>query len=74
SDNEEKKQEIAKLYRRFFERAPEFLKEDGVMLLLTHDRALVKKYAAEAFVCIKEFELSMKEGSYLFLMQKRRKA
>ncbi len=74
SESEEKKQEIAKLYRRFFERAPEFLKEDGVMLLLTHDRTLVKKYAAEAFVCIREFELSMKEGSYLFLMQKRRKA
>lgn len=73
SESEEKKQEIAEIYRRFFGRAPEFLKEDGVMLLLTHDRALVKKYGTEPFVCIREFELSMKEGSYLFLMQKRRK-
>ncbi len=70
SENEERKQEIAELYRRFFLRAPEFLKEDGVLLLLTHDRGLVKKYGQVPFVCLKEFELSMKEGSYLFLMRK----
>lgn len=72
SEHEERKRETEELYRRFFLRAPEFLKEDGVMLLLTHDRGLVKKYGQEPFLCLKEFELSMKEGSYLFLMRKRR--
>lgn len=72
SESEEKKREIAQLYQKFFGRAPGFLKEDGVLLLLTHDRALVKKYGQESFVCVRELELSKKEGSYLFLMQKRR--
>lgn len=70
SESPERKQEIAEIYRRFFSKAAGHLKPDGVMVLLTHDRALVRKYGMEEFVCVKEFELSMKEGSYLFLMQK----
>ena len=68
--DEEKEQEIEELYRRFFERAPELLSADGRMLILTHDRALVRRYALQSFTCIREFELSMKEGSYLFLLRK----
>ncbi len=66
----EKEREIEELYRRFFERAPELLSADGRMLILTHDRALVRRYAQQSFTCIREFELSMKEGSYLFLLRK----
>ncbi|MDE7325193.1 MAG: methyltransferase [Lachnospiraceae bacterium] len=67
---EEKERGIEELYRRFFLCAPKFLCEDGRMLILTHDRALVRRYAPRNFTCIKEFELSMKEGSYLFLFRK----
>lgn len=70
-EKEEKKREIEALYQKFFGRAADFLKGDGVLLMLTHDRALVRKYAQAKFSCIREFELSMKEGSYLYLMQKR---
>lgn len=66
----EKQEELSRLYQGFFERIPKLLAQDAVMLLYTHDRALVKKYAGAAFRTIKEFELSMKEGSYLFLLER----
>ncbi len=68
SKEEEKEREIEKLYQRFFLRAPELLKPDGVMLILTHNRPLMYRYAKN-FSCLKEFELSKKEGSYLFLLR-----
>lgn len=71
SEDEGKKREIEGIYQKFFRRAAGFLKKDGVLLMLTHDRPLAKKYAQAEFLCIREFELSMKEGSYLYLMQKK---
>lgn len=70
SENPERQQEIEGIYRRFFGKASGHLKQDGVLLILTHDRALVRKYGIKDFAVVKEFELSMKEGSYLFLLQK----
>lgn len=70
SDSAERKQELVEIYRRFFPKAAGHLKPDGALLLLTHDRALVRRYGMKEFACVKEFELSMKEGSCLFLLQK----
>lgn len=69
SESREKKQEIEVIYRKFFEKAPEHLKKNGVLLLYTHDRSLIKRYASERFVLEKEYELSMKEGSYLCVLK-----
>lgn len=70
SKDEEKERKIEKLYQHFFLYAPKLLKPDGVMLILTHNRPLVYQYAKKDFLCLKEFELSKKEGSYLFLLKK----
>lgn len=71
SEQEEKKQAISQLYRGFFEKIPVHLADDGRMLLYTHDRALVRQYAKSSLWVIKEFELSMKEKSYLMLLWRR---
>ena len=68
SDSAEKKKEIAALYRDFFCRLPEILSEKAVLVIYTHDRELLKKNAAGAFTLEKEYEISMKEGSYLFIL------
>lgn len=69
AEQEERRPELEQLYRDFFRRAPEYLVETGIMLVYTHDRSYVRKYAAGNFRILKELEISMKEGSYLFLMQ-----
>lgn len=69
-EQEDKRQELEQLYRDFFGKASTHLAEDGTMVLYTHDRKYVRSYAAGKFRILKEFEISMKEGSYLYLMQK----
>ncbi|MBQ9120095.1 MAG: methyltransferase [Lachnospiraceae bacterium] len=65
----EKQKELEQLYRSFFDKAPEHLKPNGIMILYTHDRPLAKRYAAGKFVLEKEYELSMREGSYLYILK-----
>lgn len=71
SEQEEKKQAVEKLYRDFFEKVPEHLADDGRMLLYTHNKELIRRYAKSSLWTIKEFELSMKEKSYLMLLWRR---
>lgn len=62
-------QEILTLYRRFFQFVPSVLKEDGIIILYSHDRAYVRQMApAAGFRILKEYEISMKEGTYVFVL------
>lgn len=70
SELPERKRENEQLYARFFEKIPKLMAEDGVMLLYTHNRELVKKYITPEFAICREYELSMKEGCYLFLLER----
>lgn len=69
SNSTNREQEIIEVYQRFFKKAGVHLKEDGVMILYTHNRELVRKYGkAEGYEIKEEFEISRKEGTYVMIL------
>ena len=61
--------ELEQLYRRFFAKAKEHLKEGGVMVLYVRNPELVKKYAERSGYRVeKEFEINKIERSYVFVI------
>lgn len=64
--------EVFELYERFFGRIGRFLKEDAVLILYSRNRGFVKPQAARnGFSVLKEYEISMKEGAYVFILCKK---
>ncbi|WP_313134189.1 TRM11 family SAM-dependent methyltransferase [Anaerocolumna sp.] len=62
--------EIFRIYRRFFEKAPEHLKHEGVIIMYTHNRDYVKKLAGKNIYSLEaEYEISKKEGAYLMVLR-----
>lgn len=62
--------EIYELYVSFFSNAKNFLKEDGIMILYSHDEDYVKQMAASGgFMIEHEYEISMKEGTTVFVLR-----
>lgn len=62
--------EIFELYRKFFMKARDHLKENGIMILYTHNRDYIKKLAnPNGYRVEQEFEISKKEGAYLFILK-----
>lgn len=61
--------EIFELYQRFFLKAKEVLKEEGLIILYSHNKDFVKRCMDKRWYKLeKEFELSKKEGCYLFII------
>lgn len=61
--------EVFELYERFFGRIGELLKEDAVIILYSRNRGFVKPQAARnGFTVLKEYEISVKEGTYVFIL------
>ncbi|MEG1294330.1 MAG: methyltransferase [Clostridium sp.] len=61
--------EIYELYVRFFGKAKEFLNKDGMMILYSHDEEYVRQMApVNGFRIIKTYEISLKEGTYVFVL------
>ena len=64
--------EIYEIYERFFAKARTVLAPDSVMILYSHNRDFVRKLSNSYNVRIeKEFEISMKEGTYVFVLKYR---
>ncbi len=64
--------ELAQTYKMFFDKAKVHLKEDGILVLYTHNQELVRKYASGRNYRIeKEFEISMMEGTYVYVIRYR---
>jgi 23S rRNA G2445 N2-methylase RlmL len=62
--------QIIELYRRFFTKAREHLKKDAVMILYSHNRELVRKLLnPKLYRLEKEYEISKKEGSYVYIIR-----
>lgn len=63
--------EIAFLYDRFFEKAIDMLEDKGILVLYTRDRGLVERgiMQREAYKILETYELSRKEGAYLYILQ-----
>lgn len=65
------KKDITYIYKEFWKKAKEHLKKNGILLLFTYDRDILKQTIREEWYSIlEEFEISKKEGSYLFLCKK----
>lgn len=62
--------EVEALYARFFSTVPSCLRSGAVMILYSHDRELVKSFAPKhRFTVDEEFEISKKEGTYVFVLK-----
>lgn len=65
--------EIADLYQKFFAKADKHLNESGIIIMYSHNKEFVKKYNNKSkFKIVEEFEISMKEGTYLFILQRKK--
>lgn len=66
------KEEIRSLYKRFFEKAPEVLKDDGIMLLYSTEPDLFMQClnAQESFSLAKQWKIQDREASVLFLVKR----
>ena len=63
--------EICDLYEAFFKKAKEHLKEDGIIIMYSHNKEFVKRMAPRMGYRIrKEFEISMREGSYVYVIER----
>jgi len=61
---------IRPLYSALFEKAKTLLKPGATLIIYTHDSKLLKSAAKRAQVPIlKEFEISMVEGTYLYILK-----
>ncbi len=61
---------IKQIYIQFFQKIKIHLKNNAVIVLYSHDKGLVRKYApANGFHVVEEFEISMKEGTYVFVIE-----
>ena len=64
-------EEIYGLYLRFFGCIAGFLKEDGIIILYSRNRGFVRPLAARnGFSVLKEYEISKKEGTYVFIINR----
>ena len=65
-------EEIENLYEAFFASAKKVLKDDGIMILYSHSAGHVRKMApANGFTVSETFEISFKEGTYVFVLNRR---
>lgn len=61
--------EIKELYSQFFQKAKQHLKEDGTIILYTHNKNYVESFAGKAgFGIVKRFEINAKEGTYVYIL------
>ncbi len=62
--------EIWDLYQLFFKRAKELLAEEGIIILYSHNRKMIQKLGnCKPFCIVGDFEISMKEKSYVFVIR-----
>lgn len=64
-------EEVFDLYQRFFGSVAKYLKEEAVMILYSHNYGYVENMAPKnGFEIAKKYELSKKEGAYVFILQR----
>ncbi len=62
--------EIWTIYQQFFNKAKEILAEDGIMILYSHNKKMVEKLGnCKPFCIIRDYEISMKEKTYVFIIR-----
>lgn len=62
--------ELSTLYQKFFRRAHELLEDQGIIVLYSHNREYVRKFAnTMPYRIEKEFEISMMEKTYVYVIR-----
>ena len=62
--------ELFTLYQKFFKRAYELLEDQGIIVLYSHNREYVRKFAnMKPYRIEKEFEISMMEKTYVYVIR-----
>ncbi|MDF2589070.1 MAG: methylase [Anaerocolumna sp.] len=63
-------EEIYQIYHKFFIKASEHLKQNGIMILYSHNREFIKKLMNKKIYKIEEeYEINKREGTYLFIIR-----
>ncbi|PXV85944.1 putative RNA methylase family UPF0020 [Lachnotalea glycerini] len=63
------KDEIYEIYDRFFVKIKKHLNENAILILYSHDKETVHKLAkARGYLILNSYEISMKEGTYVFVL------
>ena len=61
--------EINHIYQRFFLKAHEHLKEDGIIVMYSHSKENVRRLMnPKKYKLLEELEISKKEGAYLYII------
>lgn len=64
-------QEIRDIYASFFPAARKVLKEDGIIIMYSHDAEYVKRLSVpNGFSVVKSFEVSKREGTYVYVLRR----
>ena len=64
------KKEITELYKKFWIKAKEHLKQGAVMVLYFYDRDILQSTLRnEWYEVLEEFEISKKEGAYCYVLR-----
>lgn len=65
------RKEITYIYKQFWKKAKEHLKINGILVLFTYDMDVLKQTVRnEWYTILKEYEISKKEGAYLFICKR----
>lgn len=63
-------EEVKQIYIQFFHKIKQHLNEDAVLILYSHNKGYVHKYAsANGFQVVEEYEISRKEGTYVYVIK-----
>ena len=61
--------EIKELYGNFFKKAKLHLKEDGIVILYSHNKNLVESMSKEkGYHILEKYEINSKEGTYVYIL------
>ena len=68
------KPELVRLYRDFFRKMPELVREGGLLVLYTHDLDLVRRESQRDYRILRVFEVSRRENCHIVILRKGERA
>lgn len=63
------KEEIEELYHRFFMKVKNHLKTNGILILYSHNKGMVRRYGSQVFEILEQIEINKKEETYVFVLK-----
>lgn len=67
---QKEKKDIIQIYQKFWKKAKEHVKVNGILVILSYDKDILKQTLRnEWYTILKEYEISKKEGAYGFIIE-----